>query len=459
MEADSPLKQFIQRISPVKRRDKPLPDPPASSKHSAPQPKVLKPISSNTSPSKPTATSKTNTKSRLRSFLGKRQTEKPASPPSSSHRRSQATHRSPHGIHKSIRNRHGSQDLRRLTQKVSDLEAQLKATKRELKNVSTHTSRPTSVEREQILDAEKLRRQLASVRKDEKRYDGLAEHLLSQSYRDRNGVYRTLACKSTDDLGRAVREQEALEADSGEDEDEARVVNLPGSRNSKSQDCITLVADGDLQDQKQRRSALRRKSWNHIQTQLESERELERGKRRVNSTREDDPAGQPYAKRSRRSSSFDVSTLARDKDLPPIKDSPMSMTQDQPDITPEPSQPVPKPIKNTSAHRSRKSLPNPPTEILAVPKLSPPIEAAPKQPRKGNHKRRQSIIISRDEVDEALSPERPRTRGKQISEQSVNWTTHASSTHAPPSPGRKCAGSPSRLERVEEEYEWDEDVF
>lgn len=451
MEGESPLKQFIHRYSPVKRRDKPLPEPPVAQTLADTRARILRSTSGNASPSKPVAADKQDTKSRLRAIFNKRPQNKALSP-TSSRRRSQGAPKSPHGIRKSFRTRGGSQDLRRLNKKVSELEAQLRATKEELKNKSTHTSRPTSVEREQILDAEKVRQQLASVREKDSRYSGLAEHLLSQSYRDRNGVHRTLACKSTDDLGRAVREQAELEADSSEDESPPSQPTIRTHHSNKSQPMLSLAVDEEFEEHKQRRSSLRRKSWNHIQTQLESERESV--KRRQDASHQVDTADQPRSKRVRRASSYDTHTIALDKELPPIQESPASSTFAKFEFPGQPPEQRSKPVSTARMHRSRKSLPNPPTETLIVPKLSPPTEELPKQPRKSNHRRRQSIIISQDDVEEALSPVRPQTRGKQDLGSSANWTTHA-----PMSPGRGCGGSPSRLERVEEEYEWDEDVF
>lgn len=463
---DSPIKNFLQKYSPIKLRDKPLPAPPRPSSRVE---NPLQPTSGNTSPSK-SGNKDNHPKSLFRSLLSRRQPHAPPSP--SPPRRQRSPKRSPGGIRKSLRKRTGSQDLGRLSKKVSALEAQLAATKKELKTISTHTSRhpsrPTSVEREQILDAERLRRQLAAVREAE--HEGLAEELLQQSYRDRHGVYRSLACKSTDDLGRAIREQEALEEDSSSDDEVDDDSKDPPARIQQHVLHESLRGNG-LSNA--RRSSLRRKSWNHIQATLASERDNDR-KRRQETQEEIPPAAERKVKRARRASSFDDFAYARDKELPPIKGSPASFTKaDAPSssmrrVSPPPTQATEpnvvsalstRPMKAAqpkSHHRTRKSLPNPPIEILQVPKLEPPVESISAQPRKTGHRRKSSLVISQDEVDDALgsSPDRPQTRGKQVGISSDNWTA------IPHSPERRSrGGSPSRLERVEEEYEWDEDVF
>lgn len=467
---DSPIKNFIQKYSPVKLRDKPLPAPPRHSSRNDHIESALQPTSGNTSPSKLGNHKDNPTKSRLRSLLSRRQLHAPASP--SPPRRPRSPSRSPGGIRKSFRNRTGSNDLRRLSKKVSELEAQLKATKKELKNVSTHpsrhTSRPTSVEREQILDAERLRRQLATVR--EAQHGGFTKELLQQSYRDRHGMCRSLACKSTDDLGRAVREQAALEEDSSSD-DEVDNDNREPTPHIQQHMFGVHLERGNTS--KALRSSLRRKSWNQIQTTLASERDQDR-KRPQDFQEEVPPIEERKVKRARRASSFDDFAYARDKELPPIRGSPASFAMDGAPVSslrrvsaPQNQYTEPQTASNPSTrrvsapqpkshHRGRKSLPNPPIEILQVPKLEPPRESFSGQPRKSGHRRRNSLVITLAEVNNALnsSPDRPQTRGMQVGSSSDNWTA------IPHSPERRgCGGSPSRLERVEEEYEWDEEVF
>lgn len=460
MEAESPIKHWIHKYSPVKRRDNPLPAPPSSKPSSERASRALQPTSANTSSHK----SANHPKSRLRSIFSKDQlnVSEPPSPP----RRTQHSQPSPHGIRKSLGRRHDSRDLRRLSQKVSSLESQLKEARNEIKSISTHTSRntsrqpsrPTSVEREQMLDAEKLRRQLSTVQED--RYDGLAEHLLSQSYRDRQGAYQTLACKSTSDLGRAEQEQADLEADEESYDLQDNIYRSLRHRRDPSRE-----SQADKADEAARRSKLRQRSWDQIQTTLSSERDQDR-KRRHSSVPEVDVNRKP-AKRSRRASSFNDFSSRRDKELPAIRgkpaDQPRPQGHDTSSNTKSTLRRVSGPSSTREAHGRRKSLPNPPLELVDIPRLEPPKPSNPSsdqsntQPRKGQHRRRQSQVISRDDVEEAFGNERPQTRGKQgeASTSSSNWTTH------PPSPRRGC-NSPSRLERVDEEEEdfvWDEDVF
>lgn len=484
MDAESPVKQWLQRHSPVKRRDKPLPIPPCSQSALSYSDRALQPTSANISPSKHQADSANNPKARLRSFLSKDHLKADAHAPPPRHPKK--VQRSPHGIRKALHRRRETRDLRTLADKVHKLEDQLRDTKREIKNFSTNTSRqtsrrpsrPTSVEREQLLDAERLRRQLTAAKEDQ--YDVLAEHLLTQSYRDRNGNYQPLAWKSTDDLSRAAAEQADLEAD--EDPEDA---------DDTTYDTLKRVPNGarplpDPASFGTQRSKLRRHSEANIQSHPITERYPDH-KRRQTSVPDSHYASTDNkpSKRSRRASSFDEFAHARDKELPLIQGSPAPTLEED---NKTPATKTKGSLRRLSApsssikpsRRKRKSLPNPPMEILSVPRLSPPTskddpgdsDSSSNQPRKSNHRRRQSQVISRTEVDEALgeqSPARPMTRGKQgdaasgsaaRTSSSSNWTVHAPSANdSPASSPRRSARSPSRLDRVEEEFEWDEEVF
>lgn len=131
MAGESGLKAWVQKHSPIKGRNKPLPPPPPPPVDDSPARKPMKELSGNEAGGK--------TPSRLRAFLNKKLPSNPPSPSKQEHVRTVITaetlRRSP--IRRSLRQRiHKVPDVNKLTTKITVLEAQLEAAKRELQSAA-----------------------------------------------------------------------------------------------------------------------------------------------------------------------------------------------------------------------------------------------------------------------------------------------------------------------------------
>lgn len=179
MGAESGLKAWVQKHSPVKSRNKPLPPPPPPEADS-PIRKPMREVSGNEASGK--------TPSRLRAFLNKKLPSQPPSPAKHEYTKptvpAETLHRSP--IRRSLRNRsHKGPDVAHLTTKVTVLEAQLQAARRELEKAAGKRSNQghRSVSDEINRAIEEKQRSLG--RGD--RYNGVVESLLGKrSYSKRS---------------------------------------------------------------------------------------------------------------------------------------------------------------------------------------------------------------------------------------------------------------------------------
>lgn len=435
----------MQRFSPSKSRDKPLPLPRRLS-NGQEQSQPLTDVSNNRSPTK-------LANSGLRALLryGQTAAQKTSRYSTLNRRRSMVPslgiHNSPRPpMRKSYERSLEDVHLEVLSEQVSDLEAQLQKARREIHDVSRQKSYPTPIFKHnlQVDPAERNKRRHSSSHSQQ--HGSLTKDTSQHGYYTRHSTAKTLTYKSTDDVSREPHEDEILD------------------RKQMIDDGQTTLSPGSL---KRKRSELRQASWDKMQRHLQEQNASARVLRYGRQTKRNCPPTGNIVQSSQR----DVTLLNMN----------YNQASDEPSNTFQISM-----IRtaHSLSHKkmlANKTLPEPPHETASAEPLEPSIATEsgewvvfplpPQQRRRhslaiqstsngiplqkrSSHRRRSSLIIARDDINDLIDEHERMTRI-----QTPEKTQHFRNKSLPPSPSRRGCPSPIRLDSVEEEFEWPEDVF
>lgn len=405
-KASSPIKAWVRRHSPLKSRNKPLPLAPPSAQPS-PSRKPSRAVSgynnnnNNASHSNVVLTKSVKPKRKLSGTLKQAvSVDHFALQEHDGNIRSTsaAEIHNPYDIY--VKDTISPPNIHKLSERVSSLESQLNEARQELKVFrGVRPSRRRSRSHEIIQGVrERPSQELTG------RFDGLAENLLAQ----RDVSFGSYTSRHSADYAKAFAQYAAAE--------EAR---------------MRLVNREDLTDETRKKrelSKLREASWQQIQDHVSSQGRLQDGTR----------SGSKRA--------YSEGYASRPGDVPDSG----------------------RPVNRRKTHHE-KELPKPPVDedkTKGVPRLvrgpgAVPVKtlqecrsAAPSravtESSTSKHKRRSSIDLTKLQDSRGTKEQVVECEGKDGAEKDTNSTR---------SPQRRLVPSPSRLQPVSEEFEWDEDIF
>ena len=443
--SESPIKAFWKRHSPIKRRNKPLPAAPRKDESPTKQRAPMRAVSNNISPTKDSKAAKRN----LSGFIRNKPSgsEEPAQ--SNKHRRiasvpSQGS-RAP-----SV----PAQDLPKpkpgLADRVHRLEAQLEAARAELaqaaasasprKAISPRRSRPPTTRRAHSYEVYADSDRDAATRHERllrgTHYDGLVESLLEQDYESANAraaSYSTGAGTGTNRHGISESGRHSALASYGDlennymDDDEDETEHL-----------------------KRKRSELRAAEWRRIQEKYDHSTQLQSGSSSKR-TRDSITAvtDEPPARRQKQSHNVPGERLPRDKSLPQLPQQPQhsrrSASESHAPTSMELGRSVDQPIQSQPYK----------IEYVRTKPRTPEDEKAPIPSRTPTGRPTYDLMA-------AFGSNTPNARAAENVEVFGDADDEPEETVRDPppnSPYRRASQSPSKLQTVTEEFEWDDEVF
>lgn len=423
MDSGSPIKSWIRRHSPIKSRSKPLPAAPNNHVNNG-SPSRAQPrqpgrvISANASPTRPRSTDPGSTHKvtkRKISSLWKAPQQTPTDALKSKHRRVVSS-----PVNYTDERPSSSNSVESLSERVTTLEAQLRAAKADLaqashviKAASPFKARPSGVRRAQSYESTgDIDRHVEERQRSLQRgnyYDGVVESLLQQDYAaasrkslsySTRGSPERRSASATGYYEKAMSDYKNLEDDYVEDGESRHALEIA-----------------------RRRSELRALEWRRMQDHMTSQ-----GKSRVGSKRSQEDASVPRDERPARRQKHE-SNVARDKALPEIPQRSTRAVSERNERGLEESQ--------SKHHRAVSSAHT--IQYVSLRRADAPESPSksaqrskPSQPDIGDADNMNVTVYSGDDDDEAEE-------------------------YAPPSPYRRHIPSPSRLPPVSEEFEWNDD--
>lgn len=415
-ESVSPLKTWIKRHSPIKSRNKPLPNAPLESGSPTKQRTTRVPgraVSGNASPTKASAADRSEHKPAKRkiSALWKSAPSEEAQQSPSKHRR---TVSSPVKHHE----RHDPSDSKEsLSDKVSVLEAQLRAAKSELagasntiKHASPFKSHRSSSRQSRHVSHGDIDYQVDARQRALQQgfhYDGVVESLLEPDY-----VSATRRAAEYSERGRESPTKRSASAMGYYDK-------AMSDYKTMEDQYLDEGEQGDALEMARRRSTLRAAEWKRMQEHMAKEK-----RHRAGSKRSHDEVPAAGGERPARRQKYDKAML-RDKALPDIP------KQDRPKKT----------IQGDAARSDRP-------------------KAASSQPESKAHTI-QYVQVRSKTPEQRPAPEEEDVEPLDLGEAEDGnvevFCDDDDEDYAPPSPHRRPLISPSRLHTVDEEFEWNDD--